>query len=805
TRVEDSDGIPLATSSLDGAAGAEVKRTQSTKPTTNTGNDVAGAKSTTTSNGTTTSVGNVASTSRGGSFRAAGVIADRELQSLPAGWPGCETLPESGPRTCGTGRGTVKRELLKSIPYHSHTHDVKQYAESLETDSNGTDDTDDACDGTPEPPKAGPPQTSTQPSDPSVTDIEIPIWIRGEARFVSGINATTTCSNIIRALIDDEIQNGNYGPEDVAVSRDVSDYVIIERWREVEQVLTGDTRILSIWNAWGDAKNEVQFRLKINKTNLEKGTGGKEIKSKKQKEKIGLINRMMRKVLKQGEAIQNHLSQISQKSTEKRQQEKFRKYVRKNCGKHLIMENFLHDAATNNLSDLSVDGEPLVTVSHEREPKDAKVRRSTFPGKLLFSARKATPAGPGAVGKRTEDKAGRVLKNVLFESSDQLADGAKANEDELLLVIDHTSDSDSGIFTNNHALNRRDTLPKRPNFGSMVEIDRYTKDVDELDELVAKEEPELEEAEDAASACDTAKRQQKYHRSKRRYDSLRCHHQNRRRETEYALSEDDGVASTSGGRRSADRDQELVELVNDNDDENDEADDGDQEEEDITPPVDDFESDEQCDLRRGTFNRTSFRFDLIRQEIATKMAEMQHLLEQEEELLRRLKLKSAKFHAENQIYRSHIGLDFHVERLQQSIDRCAKEIIDIEQQLLETKMEIEEKSPLIDNLRSLLEAQEAGQCYRRPLKQQPKGRPPQEQRYGMTTHIHRTGSVDEAEALSADTSFTHAPMSAGSRTSLAQRTSSKRNRSVANPSVNESVEFVDNIYEFCDNNQSFVV
>uniref|UniRef100_A0A182PHI5 Ras-associating domain-containing protein n=1 Tax=Anopheles epiroticus TaxID=199890 RepID=A0A182PHI5_9DIPT len=797
-RQNQPEGLPLATSSLD-------EGTDGTKSTTNTGNDAAGAKCTTGSS--SASSGNVvASTSRGGSFRAGGVAADRELQSLPVGWTtaGCGTLPEPGPRACGTGRGTVKRELLASIPFHSHTHEVKQYTESLESDSNGTDDTDDAYDGTPEPPKAVTPAPSTEPdpttSTTTTSDIEIPIWIRGEARFVSGINGTTTCSNIIRALIDDEIQNGNYGPEDVAVSRDVSDYVIIERWREVEQVLTGDTRILSIWDAWGDAKNEVQFRLKINKTNLEKGgPGGKENKSKKQKEKIGLINRMMRKVLKQGEAIQNHLSQISQKSTEKRQQEKFRKYVRKNCGKHLIMENFLHDAATNNLSDLSVDGEPLV-VAAANEPDDskhdAKVRRSTFPGKLLFSARKASGAA-GATASSGKEKPARVLKNVLFESSDQLVDGAKANEDELLLVIDHTSDSDSGIFTNNHALSRRETLPKRPNFGSMVEIDRYTKDADELEGLGAKEEHELE---DGVSVGDTAKRQQKYHRSKRRYDSLRCHHQSRRRtELEYALSEDDGVASSSGGRRSADRDQELVELVrgDDEEEEEDEEENGDGADEDFTPPVDDFESDDQFELRKGTFNRTSFRFDLIRQEIATKMAEMQQLLEQEEELLRRLKLKSAKFHAENQIYRSHIGLDFHVERLQQSIDHCAKEIIEIEQQLLETKMEIEEKSPLIDNLRALLEAQEAGQCYRRAAVKHPK----QEQRYGMTTHF-RTGSVEEGEALSADTSFTHAP-SAGSRNSLALG----KGRKVANagPGANDSVEFVDNIYEFCDNNQSFVV
>uniref|UniRef100_A0A182QT57 Ras-associating domain-containing protein n=1 Tax=Anopheles farauti TaxID=69004 RepID=A0A182QT57_9DIPT len=816
---DDDEGVPFVTSSPGEASGTVQS---ATTHTTSKDESAGGTKLT----HTMTTVR--PSTSRGGSFRGGIVVGPTdhrvtssgdftELQSLPAGWSGCEGAvgrPSVGTthlRTCGTGRGTVKRELLDSIPFHSHTHGAKpiDLAESTspESDGNGTVDTDtDAYEERPEDDPSGrqPSQptatTAAGETDVPVTDIEIPIWIRGEARFVSGINGTTTCSNIIRALIDDEIQSGNYGPEDVAVSRDVSDYVIIERWREVEQVLAGDTRILSIWHAWGDAKNEVQFRLKINKTNLDKGAGGKENKSKKQKEKIGLINRMMRKVLKQGEAIQNHLSQISQKSTEKRQQEKFRKYVRKNCGKHLILENFLHDAAATggggHLSDVSVDGEPLV--AEVRDTKDpAKVRRSTFPGKLLFSAKRGSSSAAGASKDRPEDRPGRVLKNVLFESSDQLADGTKTNEDELLLVIDHTSDSDSGIFTNNNnqALSRRDTLPKRPNFGSMVEIDRYAKDVDG-----PCEGPEHEELEEDVSS---ARRQQKYHRSKRRYDSLRCQHQSRGRDLEYALSEDDGVASSSGGgRSSADRDQELVELVNSNDDDGsgDEQDD-----QNFTPPVDDFEAGEQFELRKGTFNRTSFRFDLIRQEIDTKMAEMQHLLEHEEELLRRLKLKSAKFHAENQIYRSHIGLDFHVERLQQSIDRCAKEIIDIEQQLLETKMEIEEKSPLIDNLRALLEAQEAGgQCYRRP--KDARQRAPPVQRYGMTTHF-RTGSVDGVGpgALNADTSFTHTPQTVPTADGTGKGGCSSRNSLAAPKQANESVEFVDNIYEFCDNNQSFVV
>lgn len=36
---------------------------------------------------------------------------------------------------------------------------------------------------------------------------EIPIWICGEPRFISGISCSTTCDQLIQALIDDEICN----------------------------------------------------------------------------------------------------------------------------------------------------------------------------------------------------------------------------------------------------------------------------------------------------------------------------------------------------------------------------------------------------------------------------------------------------------------------------------------------------------------------------------------------------------------------------------------------------------------------
>lgn len=44
---------------------------------------------------------------------------------------------------------------------------------------------------------------------------------------------------------------------DVAASRDLNDYVITEKWRDVEQALPGDTKILPIWMAWGSLQYEV--------------------------------------------------------------------------------------------------------------------------------------------------------------------------------------------------------------------------------------------------------------------------------------------------------------------------------------------------------------------------------------------------------------------------------------------------------------------------------------------------------------------------------------------------------------------
>ncbi|KAG4073240.1 hypothetical protein HA402_008586, partial [Bradysia odoriphaga] len=78
---------------------------------------------------------------------------------------------------------------------------------------------------------------------------EIPIWVRGEQRWISGITDETTCGQLVEALLRDDGM-------DVEQNDGLDQYVITERWRRVEQVLNGSTKVLKIWIAWGAAQSE---------------------------------------------------------------------------------------------------------------------------------------------------------------------------------------------------------------------------------------------------------------------------------------------------------------------------------------------------------------------------------------------------------------------------------------------------------------------------------------------------------------------------------------------------------------------
>ncbi|XP_055598998.1 uncharacterized protein LOC129748410 [Uranotaenia lowii] len=91
---------------------------------------------------------------------------------------------------------------------------------------------------------------------------EIPVWIKGEQRFISGVTEDTTCADLVEALLQQE----NVIPVGVAggpsAVNEPKDYCITERWRQVEQILDSRTKILQIWSAWGKAQPEVKFILR---------------------------------------------------------------------------------------------------------------------------------------------------------------------------------------------------------------------------------------------------------------------------------------------------------------------------------------------------------------------------------------------------------------------------------------------------------------------------------------------------------------------------------------------------------------
>jgi len=92
--------------------------------------------------------------------------------------------------------------------------------------------------------------------------VEIPFWIFGQQKWVSGINKNTTCQEVLKVLfhnIGATLENGTR----------VDSFCLVEKWRKIERPLGGQTKILRVWLAWGEDKSEVRLVVK-------RGSGGQE-------------------------------------------------------------------------------------------------------------------------------------------------------------------------------------------------------------------------------------------------------------------------------------------------------------------------------------------------------------------------------------------------------------------------------------------------------------------------------------------------------------------------------------------------
>lgn len=155
----------------------------------------------------------------------------------------------------------------------------------------------------------------------------------------------------------------------------------------------------------------------------------------------------------------------------------------------------------------------------------------------------------------------------------------------------------------------------------------------------------------------------------------------------------------------------------------------------------------------STVSPRADQFDSIRYEIMLKMGEMKQLLLREEMLLTQIQLKCAHYKAENEAYTSRLEFDLHVDEIQKNLEECAREIIQNEQELFKTKLEVEKKQMVLEELKKLL-------------------------------HVEYS---EENEMIR-----------------FRERNKKQLERVRHRMSLDE-LKFVDDIYEFCDGNKSFVV
>lgn len=84
---------------------------------------------------------------------------------------------------------------------------------------------------------------------------EIPVWVGGLQKWITGLTKKTTCEDIVRALLRAE-------GRPTAEEKDWCHYVIVERWRKVERPLDSKSKILKVWKAWGEEQSNVKLTLK---------------------------------------------------------------------------------------------------------------------------------------------------------------------------------------------------------------------------------------------------------------------------------------------------------------------------------------------------------------------------------------------------------------------------------------------------------------------------------------------------------------------------------------------------------------
>ncbi|XP_066541398.1 ras association domain-containing protein 9 [Hoplias malabaricus] len=101
---------------------------------------------------------------------------------------------------------------------------------------------------------------------------EIQVLVCQEEKVVCGVTKHTTCADVVQALLDDH----KTIPESKRLLHgEPKEFCLLERWKGFERPLPPLTRILRLWNAWGEERNFIQFVLVKTSDFVPSSTGAK--------------------------------------------------------------------------------------------------------------------------------------------------------------------------------------------------------------------------------------------------------------------------------------------------------------------------------------------------------------------------------------------------------------------------------------------------------------------------------------------------------------------------------------------------
>lgn len=78
------------------------------------------------------------------------------------------------------------------------------------------------------------------------------VFVCREEKLVFGLSKRTTCNDVVKVLLEDQ---------NLQLSVCANTYCIVEKWRGFERILPDRTKMLRLWEAWGDEQRNVKFVL----------------------------------------------------------------------------------------------------------------------------------------------------------------------------------------------------------------------------------------------------------------------------------------------------------------------------------------------------------------------------------------------------------------------------------------------------------------------------------------------------------------------------------------------------------------